>query len=184
MAVVARDAARTRQRILDVAQKLFAERGYAGTSIADIAGELGTSKAALYYYFTAKEQILGALITEPMAGYAAIAERVAREKVSADELIEALVDLTVDAQTVNSLLSNDPSATSVMRRLHNVQDYTESIIRSLAGPRPSEAALVRARAAFAVAKQGTFWVAQASNGTLSPAARKELVTAALRCLDG
>jgi Bacterial regulatory proteins, tetR family len=59
VAVPERDGVRTRARILEVAQELFTERGYAGTSIADIAGELGTSKAALYYHFKSKEQILG-----------------------------------------------------------------------------------------------------------------------------
>jgi AcrR family transcriptional regulator len=41
----------TRERILSVAGELFAQQGYAGTSIVDIAGQLGTSKAAIYYHF-------------------------------------------------------------------------------------------------------------------------------------
>jgi AcrR family transcriptional regulator len=41
----------TRARILAIALELFAEQGFAGTSVADIAGRLGTTKAALYYHF-------------------------------------------------------------------------------------------------------------------------------------
>jgi len=41
----------TRQRIIDIALELFATRGYAGTSMRDIAAELGVTKAALYYHF-------------------------------------------------------------------------------------------------------------------------------------
>jgi len=37
----------TRQRIIDIALELFATRGYAGTSMRDIAAELGVTKAAL-----------------------------------------------------------------------------------------------------------------------------------------
>lgn len=184
MAVAERDAARTRSRILEVAQKFFVERGYAGTSIADIAGELGTSKAALYYHFTSKEQILGALIIDPVSGYADLAARVQKETVSPAELLGALIDLTAEAQTMNTLLSNDPSTATVLRRLHDVQGSTKTIIGSLAGPEPTEAHWVRAQAAFAVAKQGTFWVLEAEeNETLSPKAREELLTAALRCLE-
>jgi TetR/AcrR family transcriptional regulator, regulator of cefoperazone and chloramphenicol sensitivity len=40
----------TRRAILAVAQELFAAQGYAGTSVADITGRLGMSKAALYYH--------------------------------------------------------------------------------------------------------------------------------------
>jgi AcrR family transcriptional regulator len=48
----------TRERILDVALDLFARKGYAGTSLREIAAELGFSKAALYYHFPSKQDIL------------------------------------------------------------------------------------------------------------------------------
>src|SRR5690349_1916091 len=58
-------AADTRERILEVARRLFTEHGYDGTSLRDIADELGFTKAALYYHFQSKEQILTALV-EPV----------------------------------------------------------------------------------------------------------------------
>jgi AcrR family transcriptional regulator len=48
----------TRERILDIALYLFSERGYDKTSLRDIAERLGTTKAALYYHFARKEDIL------------------------------------------------------------------------------------------------------------------------------
>jgi AcrR family transcriptional regulator len=48
----------TRERILDVALELFTEHGYDKTSLRDIAEQLGITKAALYYYFERKEDIL------------------------------------------------------------------------------------------------------------------------------
>jgi AcrR family transcriptional regulator len=48
----------TRERILDIALELFSEQGYDKTSLRDIAERLGTTKAALYYYFARKEDIL------------------------------------------------------------------------------------------------------------------------------
>jgi len=51
----------TRDRILDIALDLFSRKGYTETSLREIAAELGTSKAALYYHFESKQDILLAL---------------------------------------------------------------------------------------------------------------------------
>ncbi|MGK5530135.1 TetR/AcrR family transcriptional regulator [Streptomyces sp. URMC 129] len=59
----------TRQRIRDVAMELFAEQGYEKTSLREIAERLDVTKAALYYHFRTKEDILADLVadlTRPM----------------------------------------------------------------------------------------------------------------------
>jgi AcrR family transcriptional regulator len=48
----------TRERILDIALELFNEKGYEGTSLREISERLGTTKAALYYHFERKQDIL------------------------------------------------------------------------------------------------------------------------------
>jgi AcrR family transcriptional regulator len=53
-----RDGAATRARILDIALELFNEQGYDKTSLRQIAERLGVTKAALYYHFERKEDIL------------------------------------------------------------------------------------------------------------------------------
>ena len=50
--------ASTRERILDVALDLFVEQGYDKTSLREIADKMGFSKAALYYHFASKSDIL------------------------------------------------------------------------------------------------------------------------------
>ena len=52
----------TRERILAVANELFTEQGYEGTSLREIADRLGFTKAALYYHFRSKDEILVALL--------------------------------------------------------------------------------------------------------------------------
>jgi AcrR family transcriptional regulator len=52
------EAAGTRERILEVALDLFIRKGYAATSMREIAEPLGISKAALYYHFRSKGHIL------------------------------------------------------------------------------------------------------------------------------
>ena len=59
----------TRQRIQDVALALFAEQGYEKTSLREIAERLGVTKAALYYHFKSKEEIIVSLfedLTRPL----------------------------------------------------------------------------------------------------------------------
>lgn len=56
-----RGSERTRQRILEAAAALFAERGFDGTSMKAIAARIGMSDAALYYYFRSKREVLDAL---------------------------------------------------------------------------------------------------------------------------
>lgn len=51
----------TRERVLDVALELFTEQGYDKTSLREIADALGFTKAALYYHFEKKEDLLLAL---------------------------------------------------------------------------------------------------------------------------
>src|ERR1700722_770740 len=54
----ARSQGSTRERILDIALELFVDQGYDKTSLRDIAERLGTTKAALYYHFERKQDIL------------------------------------------------------------------------------------------------------------------------------
>ena len=48
----------TKERILRTALELFAQNGYLGTSMNDIAGQLGITKAALYKHYASKQEIL------------------------------------------------------------------------------------------------------------------------------
>jgi AcrR family transcriptional regulator len=54
-------AVSTRERILNVALELFTEKGYDGTSLREVAAKLGVTKAAIYYHFASKDDILMAL---------------------------------------------------------------------------------------------------------------------------
>ena len=55
-----------RERILAVAGRLFAERGFGDTSVQDIASELGISNL-FHYHFPSKADLLDELLREPLA---------------------------------------------------------------------------------------------------------------------
>ncbi len=52
----------TKKRILETALELFAQSGYLGTSMNDIAGRLGITKAALYKHYAGKQEILDRIV--------------------------------------------------------------------------------------------------------------------------
>ena len=52
----------TRDRILDTAEALFAERGFAGTAMRDIASAIGLTAASLYNHFSGKEALYAAVL--------------------------------------------------------------------------------------------------------------------------
>lgn len=54
-----------RERILDVAARLFAAQGYANTTIEQVARELGVTKPFVYYYFRDKQEIFETLSWRP-----------------------------------------------------------------------------------------------------------------------
>ena len=56
------DGQRTRQAILDAALGLFAEKGYFGASLRDVAAAVGVRESAIYNYFKSKDALFEALI--------------------------------------------------------------------------------------------------------------------------
>jgi len=51
------DAEKTRERLLEVAERLFGEHGYVETSLADICTELEITKGALFHHFKSKDEL-------------------------------------------------------------------------------------------------------------------------------
>ena len=91
-----RDRDRTQAEILDVATREFAEHGYSGARVDDIAERTRTTKRMLYYYFDSKEGLFVAVLER---AYAAI--RDAERAVDVDHLdpvaaIRRLAELTFD----------------------------------------------------------------------------------------
>jgi AcrR family transcriptional regulator len=139
----------TRRRILDVATELFRDRGYAGTSIRDIAEVLGMTKAALYYHFTCKDDMLDALVA-PTIG--AIEEFIdAAEANPGTDPAVLLRDfvkiLACNVPTLSTALGDPVVLRSEAGRFRLMEKQVR-LARLLAGPDADEARLLRARAAL------------------------------------
>ncbi|MFC8733199.1 TetR/AcrR family transcriptional regulator [Luteimicrobium sp. NPDC057192] len=59
-----RDGSGTRREILDTAMRLFVDQGYDKTSLREIAESVGVTKAALYYHFRTKDDIVRAALQD------------------------------------------------------------------------------------------------------------------------
>ncbi|GAB3660330.1 TetR/AcrR family transcriptional regulator [Glycomyces tarimensis] len=80
---------RTRQRIIDVALDMFAERGYDGTTMRAIAAEAGVSVGNAYYYFKSKEHLIQGFYEQATMRHAELAPQALEGKETLAERIEA-----------------------------------------------------------------------------------------------
>ena len=123
-------AVETRVRILDAARALFAERGYAGTSVRDLADALGMTKAALYYHFPGKADILLALVEPVLDELDAIGDRAGRGR---EPSVRDYVSLLAARAPGMIGLISDPSAKrDIGERLDGERRF-RSLERKLAG---------------------------------------------------
>ncbi len=91
----------TRQLILDASLSLFSKRGFARTTVRDIAREAGITDAAIYYHFESKRELLEALVEE--RGFLASLENL--ERVEAELPLREFV-LWMSAGAVNLMDEN------------------------------------------------------------------------------
>ena len=177
-----KDAAGTRTRILDISRDLFTAQGYGSTSIAQIAEKLGTSKAALYYHFKSKEEILDALLNEPFEAMKDFRDSCTKPGVSAETILGGLIDAMAGPASCLAAFETDPSVIQEWADRHDLHKEWEKLVSCLAGPRPSQGKIISARAALAAAKQGTKTALELNDGKLTKNARAEILAAALRTL--
>jgi AcrR family transcriptional regulator len=175
----------TKQRILQIAGELFARRGYTATTIADIARELGTTTAALYYHFPSKAAILGGLMAGPLTAYTKLLDGLDSGEAAPADLLAALIDITADSRDLATIFDRDPAALAIIDEQlpRPSREMTEQTLAALAGPGPDRAALIRANAALAVAKAATLAALELGGGVLDAADRAEVLALALRTLE-
>ncbi len=90
----------TRDKLLDTAETLFAERGFYGVSIANIASELGLTKQALLHHFSTKEKLYGEVLKRISDGFEASQLAALNSKGSAlDQFVAYMVNLVPQTET-------------------------------------------------------------------------------------
>jgi AcrR family transcriptional regulator len=91
-----RDPERTRADILAVARAEFADRGYSGARVDEIAARTRTTKRMIYYYFGGKEQLFAAVLEEMYGGMRDAEQALRLEALPPVEALRRLVEVTFD----------------------------------------------------------------------------------------
>jgi AcrR family transcriptional regulator len=91
-----RDAERTKADILAVATREFADQGYAGARINEIADKTSTTKRMIYYYFGGKEQLYVAVLEQAYSRIRSLEQQLDVEHLDPVEAIRELAALTFD----------------------------------------------------------------------------------------
>jgi len=153
--VVPLTAGTTRETILATAQKLFGEQGYDATSLRQIADAVGTTKAAVYYHFPAKEHLLvelsrpwfdalGLLVTEMRSSARGDGEH------DAAATLEAYLDVCIAHLPLLNLLARDPATSNHPDIGRRALTLIEAIKRHIAGEDATDERLVHTSCAIGV----------------------------------
>jgi|AntRauTorckE5430_2_1112549.scaffolds.fasta_scaffold04877_2 AcrR family transcriptional regulator len=113
------------ENIANAALRLFGEKGYHSTSIAQIALEAGVSKGLLYNYFESKEALLHFIILHAVEVGEVLLERALSAQESPEAQLEAFTVGTLD------LLRQDPVFWRILTALAFQQDILEGIMPKL-----------------------------------------------------
>ncbi|MCX4389755.1 TetR/AcrR family transcriptional regulator [Micromonospora peucetia] len=138
---MARMVPETHDEILAAAARRFAATGYRGTSLQDIAREVGCSKATVLYHFANKEAILTELMAPAIAVLQALDERISAHCGAAAQRVaaEGFVDLAVRFRREIALLRGEFPELLQQPAFAHIQRISERLVDALAGhpERPS-----------------------------------------------
>jgi AcrR family transcriptional regulator len=134
-------ARRTREQILEVAIRLVADHGYDGTSLQMIADALGVTKAAVYYHFRAKIEILRALLApihQQLDALLTAVEAGPSRRVRIETLAGGLADILAGQRALAAIAANDPALRGRLNaETAQFDALRERSVRALYGPNPT-----------------------------------------------
>jgi AcrR family transcriptional regulator len=113
-----RDAERTRREILDVATREFAESGYSGARVDEIAERTRTTKRMIYYYFGSKERLFVAVLERAYATIRAAEQTIEVDHLDPVDAVRRLAELTFDHHESHPEFSRLVSIENIHRAEH------------------------------------------------------------------
>jgi AcrR family transcriptional regulator len=144
----------TRFRVQKVALELFAEQGYEKTSLREIAERLGVTKAALYYHFRSKEDIVHSFTDDYFAEIDALLDW-AKDQPPSDqarrEILDRYIGIVLGGGEVFRFLEQNRASVQAMEagkdRFTRFRGRLDALVDLLAGPDAPLRDRVRASAA-------------------------------------
>ena len=125
----------TKERILETALELFAQSGYLGTSMSDIAKELGITKGALYKHYTSKQEILNSIVERMNKMDLERAEEYEMPETEPDGFAEAYLQTPIEKIRTYSMAQFDhwtkEHFSSNFRKMLTLEQYRDSKLAQL-----------------------------------------------------
>lgn len=118
-----------RDEILDSAQTLVAQKGYAAVSMDELAAQAGISKPTLYSYFTTKEELVVESILRDMRRLLATFEEAGQQGQSPLEHLELLLKTIVELQIRDQTMGLHPWAPELMHMVRHNEEACDYIRR-------------------------------------------------------
>src|SRR6516225_11843506 len=146
----------TRERIQAIALELFAEQGYDKTSLREIAEGLGVTKAALYYHFKSKEDIVASLVEDyfgQIDDLVAWGKTLPRTPESRAQVLDRYYRIVADGSGVFRMLQHNQASVNSLAHAKNRSElfrtHMDALVGLLTEPDAPLAAQLRAAVALA-----------------------------------
>jgi AcrR family transcriptional regulator len=156
----------TRQRIQAVALELFAEQGYDKTSLREIAERLDVTKAALYYHFKSKEDIVASLVGDyfgQIDDLVAWGRTLPRTAASRARVLDRYYRIVADGSQVFRMLQHNQASVNSLAHAKNrselFRERMDALVGLLTEPDAPLASQIRAAVALASVSFGCMFYA-------------------------
>jgi AcrR family transcriptional regulator len=122
-----------RERIVTVATERFAAKGFAATSLQDIADRLGVTKAALYYHFRRKDDLIAEVLAPMVVDVEDWFRRVEERHPPPREALESYFEVVQRHGAVLAAIARDPAALEAGDTAVHVARWGQRVQTVLAG---------------------------------------------------
>ena len=116
----------TEEKIIASAEKLFYQKGKAGTSMQDIADDAGINRTLLNYYFRSKDQLFEAVFRKALGGFVPDLAALMNTEISFEKYVPALVEKVID-----TMLDNPQIPIFILQELSSNPERMPQIIKEM-----------------------------------------------------
>jgi TetR/AcrR family transcriptional regulator len=116
----------TEKKIISSAEKLFFQKGKAGTSMQDIADDAGINRTLLNYYFRSKELLFEAVFKKAMSSFIPNLAAVLHSDMSFEDFVPFVIETIIDA-----MLENPQIPIFVLQELSSTPERMPQIIKGM-----------------------------------------------------
>lgn len=126
-------------QIMEAAEKLFAEKGFEGTSVRDIAEDAGVNLAMISYYFGSKEKLMEAMFDHRANSSVLQLEEMVNDKnltpiQKVEKVIDRYIDKLLSQQCFHRIMVREQMVNNngfIVGRIHEIKRKNQALIKEL-----------------------------------------------------